>query len=487
MPRNPWTRRACLSAAHVALFYAFGFTALASAQTLVRTAEPATEASSIFSKLHPVLSLQSSQYLSRGRTYFSDSAQGQSNSLILDLKSKSRWRALTSHLNLHNEMSATERWNYFDPLEAYVDFSPSDSIQTSIGRKLDTWSEWEEPWHQGMFQARYLENRWRSKTAGNIGLFAAVQAGAWSMTAGVLPVAVPEMGAHFETKDHEFVSRNPWFHSPASRFLFTGEPGEIHYSIDRPTDWQAVAHFGEIAKIEYRRDKYFSRFSFAYKPMPQILLGFPEDRNVQLQGLGGESGEVMNIRLHARFPYHQLYNWDQIVRLGRWTLSTSLAFERPEADVWPENWTHQGVTEAWVYAASISRPLEADGPRAARLTLGVLKVAGGDTPDRGYFAGRKTLFERRYQFQEAYRLSLTKSIRGLWLRPVDLGAQVIYDRLQNGGVFSLDGGVELARDWRADVQMDFLGLLGDSAAVDDGFLWTYRANDRVSVGMSYVF
>ena len=63
----------------------------------------------------------------------------------------------------------------------------------------------------------------------------------------------------------------------------------------------------------------------------------------------------------------------------------------------------------------------------------------------------------------------------------------LYDRKQNGGLFRLSSGLNFSRELRVALEMDFIGLLSTDAEVEGGFLSTYRANDRVGLGMSYVF
>ncbi|NJL25261.1 MAG: hypothetical protein HC902_08835 [Calothrix sp. SM1_5_4] len=56
-----------------------------------------------------------------------------------------------------------------------------------------------------------------------------------------------------------------------------------------------------------------------------------------------------------------------------------------------------------------------------------------------------------------------------------------------GGVVSLAAGMNFTRELRADFELDILGLLEKSAQVKDGFFSAFRANDRVALGVSYVF
>jgi hypothetical protein len=197
--------------------------------------------------------------------------------------------------------------------------------------------------------------------------------------------------------------------------------------------------------------------------------------------------DFMSVRVTPRFAYHALFSHDSILRAGRWTLSGSLTREVPDEDSSPEDHTAQQVSPATIYAAGISRPLEEDGPYAARIKFGFFKVEGGDARDKGDFAGDTSLFERRYQYLEAYSLGLSKPWRGLGRFPLDTGLRFVYDRIQNGGVASFTVGMNFNRWLRMDLEADFLGLFSGPAQVSDGFLALYRANDRMGVGVSYVY
>lgn len=433
-------------------------------------------------KPQAVLTLQSSQYISSGQTYFRKTAKGQNNSLGLSLFHEGRWRGIDGVARLRDEYSATENWNYLDVHEFYASTRIAPDWTVSAGRQRDRWTEWEGPWRQGLFQPRYAENRLHPQTAGLTGLFVQGRGSDLSFSAGLLAY-IPEFGPHFSTEDNRFASANPWFHPPASQFNYRGQISDIHFSLREPDAFDVINHPGGVAKLEFHRGSYFSRLSYAYKPIPQLLLGFPSRERMKMTA----NDDYMNIEINTRVLYHQVLDWDNVMQAGPWRLTGSLALERPDSDTGPEDWTSQQVRPAVITALGVSRPLEAEGPNAARVTVSLLKVDGGDAPDGGDFASKRTLFSRRYDYQEAAMVELAKPWRGLLRRPLTTSVRAIYDRRQNGGVFCFESGMDLGEGWSADLQVDFLGLFAGRAEVTDGLLSTYRANDRVALGMSYVF
>jgi hypothetical protein len=430
------------------------------------------------------LTLFNSEYVSSGQTYYRGDAANVNRGAAAALDLEKYWRSFGAHFSGRDEYSATEQWNYADVFEANVSWHPTDLSVFTLGRKLERWNEWEKDWHQGVFQPRYMENRLRSHEAGLAGIFYNQNTRPVALTLGFLPVAIPDFGAHHYVEDDRFVSKNPWFSPPARQFEYRQVVSDIRYSIDTPTIEEAALHAGGVAKLEFNGAKnYFGRVSGAYKPMPQFLLGFPSRGQVIIR----PDEDFMNVRIQPRLAYHTLLSHDSIFRFGDWTVSGSLTREIPSRDASPEDQTAQQARPATIYSGAISHPLEAEGPYAARLSVGFLKVDGGDAPDKGDFAGQNTLFERRYQYNEAYSLGLTKPWRGLGRFPLDTGLRLIYDRLQNGGVASFSAGLNFSRSFRADLEVDFLGLFGGPAEIEDGFLALYRANDRVGLGLSYVY
>ena len=429
------------------------------------------------------LTFESDQYISNSQTYYREDAGNQLNNMTLLLDGDGKYREITGHIFLKNELNATENRNYFNVHEAYLEISPFTDTTISAGRKLETWAEWEGEWKQGIFQPRYLLNRLQPEQAGLVGLFVDQKINRFKLTVGALPFFVPDLGAHIHIENHKFISKNPWFVPPASQFEFQEEQGDIRYALDKPEMDEVIFHPGAIAKVEFERGNFKGRLSGAYKPMPQLLLGFPSLDRVIL----GPNSQYLAINVQPRIVYHRLVSADSSIKVGRWTVSGSVTHENPENDFGPQSHTAQQVQPAWIWSASASMPMEQEGPSASRLRFGVLKMNGGDATDRGEFAKSETLFEKRFQYNEAYLVGISKYWRGLFRFPLETDVRVVYDRLQNGGVLSLSSNLNLSASWRAGVELDFMGLLGTDAQIEDGFLARYRANDRVGLGMSYVF
>lgn len=428
------------------------------------------------------LSLKSAQFVSSGQNYFRPGAESSLNTLAIEIDETARWRSMEARARLTDEFSINENWNYFNAYEAYVKTRISD-WEISAGRKIEAWSEWERDWRQGLYQPRYMQHKFNPEIAGLTGLFLKTGDENSSFTLALVGAHIPDLGAHFYTDDGAFASANPWFLPPASNFQLPREQGRIRYSLNSPDPLEVLGHPGAALKFERGGSKMSWRLAAAYKPMPQLLLGFPSRNRLVIT----PTQDFMSIEINARTLYHTLASFEQFAQAGAWRLYGGLTYENPDDDKGPEDWTAQQTARALIWTASASRAMEEEGPLAARMKFAFLKVVGGDAPDSGEFAGRDTLFERRFQFLEAYQLSFSKPWRGLFAEPLATELRLTYDRVQNGGTVAFASGLTFARNWRAEVEVEFLGLLGVNAEVPDGFLSDYRANDRVGMGMSYVF
>jgi hypothetical protein len=426
--------------------------------------------------------LLSQTYMSSGEPAFSADAGGENLAFGLALKNEFRlpYKAHVK-MDVSDRYSTSEQWNYLDVHELYASFE-QDGASLSVGRKLDTWAEWETQWQQGVFQPRYMQDPLAAEAAGLTGLFLQTRQMHWETTVAALPVNIPDFGPHFYVRDDKFYSRNPWFQAPASEFLYNHVPSELHYTLQMPDLAEVVMKPGVAAKTQYHIGDFLTRVSYAYKPAPQLALGCPSDGLVRLPNYA-------KVTIIPRVVYDRVINIDEVYARGPWRLSGSVAYDNPESDHGPAGWTTQNYSPAWIFSAQAARSLGDRGPHAPLVEVGFLRVAGGDGPDTGGLADdQQTKFTRRFEYYEAYSLGYKKEWRLGLRRPLTTSAHVIYDRLQNGGVFSFNAGYSFERNWQVELGLDFIGLLSNQPAeVNDGFLAAFRANDRVALGVNYVF
>lgn len=428
------------------------------------------------------LAIQNSEYVSSGTDFFRQSASPHNRSISLTVNEEGRWsQNFGAKLHILNDYSATENWNYVKVYEGFGSYRINNQLDFYVGRKLETWMEWDDNWNLGTFQPRHLENRLHPETVGLTGFFLKSEGESWHFDLGILPINLPDFGPRHFVENNRIESRNPWFKSPVGQFRFQGETGDIHYSLNKPDAADVVLRPGAVAKTEYVNGYSTTRFTVTHKPMPQFLFAFPYRLVV------GPTSDYLDVEIHPRLVYHTVAGLEQSGKVGDWTISGSYAYEHPWDDFAPQDWMVQQISPASIVSVNFSRPLEEEGIHAARVSFGALRLFGGHERDKGEFAKEVSKFEHRYDLFEAYSVALSWSNRGWFRWPLQSELRVIFDRLQQGGAITYSTAVNLSRDMRVFAQLDILGVVSEEAEIRDGFFSTYRANDRWGMGMSYVF
>ncbi len=84
-----------------------------------------------------------------------------------------------------------------------------------------------------------------------------------------------------------------------------------------------------MAQVEWKpSDSTFSRASYAYKPINQILMGFPMDHPMSLPN-------TVYVTLEPRFLYHHVANYDLVYQREKNEFGVSVAGEKPIKDNFP--------------------------------------------------------------------------------------------------------------------------------------------------------
>jgi hypothetical protein len=424
------------------------------------------------------LELHSSQYLDAGQPYFRSGAAANDQSFLFRTQGDHTGRSgLSGKWDIETEYSATENWNYFRPHEGYLSY---DGF--SLGRKKLTWSQWEEPWGQSLVQPRFMDDKLNNTQAGLIGLFYEHEGTYVNVRAVFAPIYLPDMGPHYWLAGQHLVSKNPWFSPPQTSFIYQGANTNINYNVDQPNDFDVINRPGGGAMIEWKpSEMMFSRLSWAFLPMTQILFGFP------LNGKFNVTTLSMDLDLTPRFLYHNVVNYDLVVKGTNSEFGLSVADDLPIQDHMAglPDWEVQNTTNAIIASAYGTYFLNEN--KSADLTGSLLKIWGGDQPDSGPVETTLTLFERRYQYTEALSVGARKRWHAQGVPGVESGLKMVYDRLENGMVYSGDFTAYLQRSLALTLAYDYFTLLPGTPQMPDGFINVYRGNDRLSMGVRYVF
>lgn len=418
-------------------------------------------------------------YVNSNQNFYRDDASKITNDLYLQFNAEGEKKRLLYKATGSVRYGQTEQGAYFDIRDLYTGYK-INNLELSTGRRAQNWSEAESIWRTGQWEPRAFHDKIKAEQLGLLGLFANYS-NQKNISAVVYtsPIYIPEFGPNSTIADGQFISRNPWFSTPPAEILWNEKLLPVRYSVNTPTVGEAVMRPSYGASVTGTYQDAFVRASIADKPMNQVFLALP----VVVRTLDNQ--QYLDINVQPRFRRHRLWTLETGVKKEQgWQALASVTYDSPEQEKpFPDTWISQDLKSSLtqVYAVGYNWS-------KTQLAVSYLHLDGGDTADQGEQATDKSLFERRFQYQRAYRLSAQqKRIKGIG-RSSDLQGSVTYDEMQRGALMSLAFVTQWDSRWSSIIQGDLLGLRDlQPSRTTDGFISSYRANDRVGVGVSYVF
>lgn len=423
--------------------------------------------------------LSQSLFFNQSEPGFSSSGSDQISEI--GLRSDGSWAGL--QFDLEGLYRGGENAGYLKPYELFRTESAL-GIDWSLGRRKFDWSSTDEFWRQGLFQSRFTEEKWMPESAGLVGLFAAkkLQSG-FELRLGFLPLFIPEIGPQFRAQNGSVRSSNPWFRSPPANLTIEEIETPVNYQVSLPELNQVINNPGGIASVGWRNELTQLKVTYAYKPMPQLIFGFP----FGLELAEAQEDVFLAIDVRVRTLYHHLSHVEWQQQMYGLRFINSLSFEAPGPDNTPTSWLSQAVSEAWIASSRLSVETV-----AGDFEVGSLQIWGGEALDRGDFRPESgSVFESRFQFRQAFRLGWTSpkwsssgwlSGGGFW----QTRSELTFDRLQQGLMW-----LNELRYQRPSYgffgRLDVLGLTSENAAERSGFVANYRSNDRLQAGLHVFF
>lgn len=394
-------------------------------------------------------------------------------------------RSAVGGLDLEVRFNANEETFYFRPSELYSQFKIGRDQTLFVGRKKMPWSRSDQLWKRGLFEPRHMDDPLEARRAGLLGAFYTHGFSRTRIVAFASPLFVPEFGPQQSLEENQFVSRNPWFRPPPSQVQLQNGLADLRYSLRPPEVAQTLTQAGGGLSVRHNfSSRVFIESAYMYKPMNQLLLGFPF---VVELGNEGESTSV-DVEVNPRVGYHHVSN----LTLGREfkdgsLLYSEVMYERPENNSPPPTWFAKQNTATAVVNVTFEKSFRSLLNPNRKLWLSFSNVNGGDARDSGNFATSSSLFERRYQFQQSFAMGW----QGRWFRlgkvVVSNFSRAVYDLKQRGYLLSSELNFRFSRSLAGLFRVDTLGNLSLDGEIQDGFLSQFRANDRASMGVRYVF
>lgn len=342
----------------------------------------------------------------------------------------------------------------------------SDSI--TLGRKWLKWSEADETWGLGAFNALDSWDRLRSFSQGLTGVFAAIESDSLHFDFFATYLMLPEITPNVVIENHRFEFYHPQSVSAGPQtFDLLNRPTPLGYSLLIPDLYKILLRPGAAFSFNTKNtfEQFFARFSFAYLPLNyfpmalQASLAIPIDQIV--------------VDLRPRLLSHALYSADLSYTFNPdWSACFSMMADQIFVeDSIPSDYTTATLGTTNYFSGSLKYQF---------IKLSQLYSTGGIGADFGPYANpAQNLFSSRILYRNATQIQLTYE---------EFTAKFLHEFSINANWIALDWKHQWSSQLSSVIGGDIISAESDVAA-DRGaeFLADLRALDRIRVGVNYVF
>lgn len=466
-------------------FLAFSYLSFAQ-ESISELSVPVKSKSVTFTELQIIGT--NTSYIRASQNYFSEGEKPSSlNRLGLNLKLSGKKNGRHMHIDATGFYSFTEGHEYINPREFYVSY-PFAEGRIYWGRKKNNWSHLENIWQGGLWQPRFQWNKLRPEHQGLVGAHYNVKKGNFNHTVLLSPFFLPETGPAFSERNGEVVSKNPWFRTPPPVVSVREAKTDLRVSIGELDLENLFVKPGVAYSLIHKKRNtgVWQQASYAYKPMNQVLMGFPYKIKA------GEEETFATLELNVRTSYHHLAEYTVGLNKGHFRSWFSVSYEKPEdTNSLPSSWIYQNTSASTQFAGYVGVDIEkGDNGLGRSLYISGLSLNGDDLSDGGERGGDGTQFERRFKFYKSVKVGVSDSIGVKVNKSMRLLSDfsALYDFSQRAGSLLAHLNLKTQSSWNAFLNVDFIGILdGVRPERPDDFLRLYRANDSVELGVSYVY
>ena len=368
--------------------------------------------------------------------------------------------------------------SYYVVQELYASTPLDDRASLSLGRKKYDWTEIDRIWSLGLWQPRYAIDALRPEDQGLTGLFFDYRSDKIQLLAFGSSLFIPTVGPDVREEDGTIKADNRWYRPPSR------QSGKISISYK--------LHTGDIREL-VKQESYGLKFRVG-----------DEDRGPWVAFAGGRKPvndlllerclHCVQVNSQARFvvspevTHHQVFSSDLGYQFDSVKASVSYYEDHPETILPPADYAIQQFHPVKIYSAQVDWSVKEFLSRPLQFQVAYMKSFGDkiqDIESNGHNSDI-TMFTYRYRFSNAGLVRVIGPLTNVYSRPLITKIGYTYDFDQKGSILGMEFQYQWNRTWSYLLGVDMLGS-DDPKSTSDGFINTYRANDRAYAGVSYVF
>lgn len=370
--------------------------------------------------------------------------------------------------------------SYINLKEFSYDIKIGDRQTFTLGRHSVRWSELDRRWNFGLVEPVFEWNPLSPESQGLSGLFWQVDGDGYKLSLFGSYFYVPDQGPSFEIdNDGRFERGNPWFRRPPSSIRILEETTEIEYSFRRPNETEIVLQSSYGMKLDLGDEgPWRLRMALLYKPMNSLALGYDK-------GVIDIPRDRAQIEITPRVAYHTVHSMDFAYLGGGLSAGLSVARDLPAKDaLFDPGWNAPSFADATLVSPWVDLRLAPGW----KLSLQRIDVFGGEVTENGPDASPdRAPINSRYAYTQANQVSLEIERRLFRSRRLVTGATYMKSDKNRFDLFRWQGRLELSRLWSVHSELQLVNADDKQTKESRNDIAAYANNDRVLVGLGYVF
>lgn len=375
---------------------------------------------------------------------------------------------------------APEQSHFLDE-ETYIS-TKGGPFKITVGRKKKDWSEMDDRWKLGLWQPVYAIDTLRPEEEGLSGVFFDYNKEDSEVLLFVTPLYLPNTGPDIRSEGGSLVSDSRWYRPPTDTYDFNDRMNTINYNISIPNTGKIVnnAGVGVMGRLGSKNNGPWAVSSFGYLPVNELALTHQIVKEI--------SQDDVNVTIVPQVVYHSIASADVGYSFSNLKLSLSYLEDQPLIPAAQDGWAIQDFQPIQAYSAAADFSIDQIFSRLLSFQVSYLKVNGGGIQDMTSNGTPDdiTLFDERLKFTNAASFRVEGQLATLYHHALVSRLMYLYDYDQRGSLLNTEFLYYPAQKWALLMGADFIGVEDDNYK-PTSFLNTYRANDRVYGGMTYVF
>ncbi|MCB0412404.1 MAG: hypothetical protein KDD22_07755 [Bdellovibrionales bacterium] len=416
--------------------------------------------------------------------YLSDSTNTANQSTLSQLGLRlehEEGKNFTKKIDAHGVFSFTEtRTPYIAVPELYFESNPKKNFYFTLGRKKKSWSRADELWHLGLWQPLARWDYFRPEPQGLTGLTLGVQNSWVGLELFGSTVFIPDQGPQFQIVNGHFESENRWFWKPQTQANVLGSERDLRYELVTPEVADVINNGSLAGRLwlgQYQKTAWAS-VAYADKPVNQFHLAVDPEYQIQL-----ERASEPVVGIFPRVIRHKLTTVEVGVGPKAFNLTASLTDEETSRPEFVSRYMQSALSDNRWMALSMNHTLFFRDFEATWAYL-QREVRNRAVHDQLMGSEVESSYDR-FPIEEAASFSWKGTLR-FFSQNFFWRGQYWYSIKEEGGWLSTGLLWQATRDLGWYLDFDVLGTNLDPEK-SQGFISRYRGNDRVLVGMTYVF